>query len=143
MELMRVIVGAFKGFILFLSILIVACQGVQRAVAPEDRISLLQGGPHTGIWQSEAILLEYQYYKLSGEFKLSARAKVKTKIRYDGIKVYVLFVDAEGGVLESKEVAVYRMDNTFEMPPKATYISFHANTYRRPHIYMSPHRHVQ
>jgi hypothetical protein len=138
MELMRVIVGASKSCLLLLSILLIACQGMQRTVAPEDRISLRQGGPHTGIWESNTIFLEYQYYKLAGEFKLSVQVKVKTKIRYDGFKVYVLFVDTEGRVLERKEVAVYRLDNTFEMPPEATYISFNANTYRRPIIYRPP-----
>ena len=128
----------FKYCVLFLSILLIACQGVQRTVAPEDRISLRQGGPHTGNWESKTILLEYQYYKLSAELKLSVQAKVRTKVRYDGIKVHVLFVDAAGRVLVSKEVAVYRLDNTFEIPPETTFISFQANTFRRPHFYMPP-----
>jgi len=136
MELMRVIVGTFKSCLLLLSILLIACQGMQRTVAPEDRISLRQGGPHTGIRESKAILLEYQYYKLSGEFKISVQVKVKTKVRYAGINVYVLFVDAEGSILERNEVAVYPLDNTFKMPPEVTYISFH--TYRRPIRYKPP-----
>ena len=136
MELMRVIVGTFKSFLLLLSILLIACQGMQRTVAPEDRISLRQGGPHTGIRESKAILLEYQYYKLSGEFKISVQVKVKTKARYAGINVYVLFVDAEGSILERNEVAVYPLDNTFKMPPEVTYISFH--TYRQPIRYKPP-----
>ena len=140
MELMRSIIGAFKSGLLLLSILLIACQGMQRTVAPADRISLRQGGPHTGIWESNTIFLEYQYYKLAGEFKLSVQVKAKTKVRYDGFKVYVLFVDAEGRVLQRKEVAVYRLDNTFEMPPQATYISFHANTYRRPIPYKPPNQ---
>ncbi len=140
MELMRVIVGAFKSCLLFLSILLIACQGMQRTVAPEDRISLRQGGPHTGIWESNTIFLEYQYYKLAGEFKLSVQVKVKTKIRYDGFKVYVLFVDAGGRVLVRKEVAVYRLDNTFEIPPETTFISFNAYTFRRPVIYSPPNQ---
>ncbi len=140
MELLRVIVGAFKRCLLFLSILLIACQGMQRTVAPEDRISLRPGGPHTGIWESNTIFLEYQYHKLAGEFRLSIQVKVKTKVRYDGFKVYVLFVGAGGRVLERKEVAVYRLDNTYEMPPEATYISFHANTYRRPVPYMPKNR---
>jgi hypothetical protein len=128
----------FLRWVIVFSILLIACQGVQRTVAPEDRISLRQGGPHTGIWESNTILLEYQYYKLSAELKLSVQAKVKTKVRYDGIKVHVLFVDAAGMVLVSKEVAVYRMDNTFEIPPETTFISFQANTYRRPQFYRPP-----
>ena len=128
----------FKYCVLFLSILLIACQGVQRTVAPEDRISLRQGGPYTGIWESKTILLEYQYYKLSAEFKLSVQATVKTKVRYDGLRVQVLFVDAEGRVLVGKEVAAYRSENTFEIPPETTFISFQANIYRRPVIYSPP-----
>ena len=128
----------FLRWVLFFSILLIACQGVQRTVAPEDRISLRQGGPHTGIWESKTILLEYQYYKLPGELKLNVQTKVKTQVQYDGIKVHVLFVDPEGKVLVRKEVAVYRLDNTFEIPPETTFISFHANTFRRPVIYSPP-----
>ena len=140
MELTRGIVGAFKSCLLFLSILLISCQGMQRTVAPENRISLRQGGPHTGMWESKTISLEYQYYKLAGEFKLSVQVKVKTKVLYDGFNVYVLFVDAEGRVLKRKEVAVYRLDNTFEMSPESTSISFHANTYRQP-VHYKPANH--
>ena len=136
MKLMRVIVGTFKSCILLLSILLIACQGLQKTVAPEDRISLRQGGPHTGIQESKAILLEYQYDMLSGEFKLSVKVKVKTKVRYASIKVWVLFVDAEGSILERNEVALYPLDNTFKMPPEVTYISF--QTYRQPIRYEPP-----
>ena len=138
MQFKMAIMKAFKNGLLFLSIALIACQGVPRTVAPEDRISLRQGGPHTGIWESNTILLEYQYYKLSAEFKLSVQAKVKTQIRYDGIRVHVLFVDSGGRVLVGKEVAVYRSDNTFAIPPETTFISFQANTYRRPQFYMPP-----
>ena len=134
----NVLIKAFKYGLLFLSMSLIACQGAQRTVSPDERISLSQGGPHTGIWESNAILLEYQYYLLPGEFKLSVRAKVKTQVRYDGIRVYVLFVDASGNVLERKEVAVYRLDNAYEIPPETTFISFQANTYRRPRFYMPP-----
>ena len=135
MELTRVIFGVFKRIFLFLSILLIACQGMQRTIAPADRVVLRQGGPHTGIWEPNTIYLEYQYYKLAGEFKLSVQVKAKNKVWYDGFRVYVLFVDAGGRVLERKEVAVYRVDNTYKMPPEATYISFHASTYRRPTRY--------
>ena len=128
----------FLRWVLVFSILLIACQGVQRTVAPEDRISLRQGGPHTGNWESKTILLEYQYSKQFAELKLSVQAKVKTKVRYDGIKVHVLFVDAGGRVLVSKEVAAYRSENTFEIPPETTFISFNANIFRRPVIYSPP-----
>jgi hypothetical protein len=73
---------------------------------------------------------------LSGEFKLSVKVKVKTKARYAGIKVWVLFVDTEGSILERNEVALYTLDNTFKMPPEVTYISFH--NYRQPIHYKPP-----
>ena len=129
---------AFKAGLFVFSILLLACQGVQRTVAPEDRISLRQGGPHTGIWESNTMLLEYQYLKLPAELELSVQAKVKTKVRYDGIKVHVLFVDAGGSVLVRKEVGAYRSEDAFDIPPETAFISFQANTYRRPVIYSPP-----
>ena len=136
----KTLMRAFKNGLLLLPIALIACAGAPRTVAPEDRISLLQGGPHTGIWESNTILLEYQYHNLSGKLKLSVQAKVKTRVQYDGIKAYVLFVDEGGSVLERKEVAVYRLENTFEIPTQTTAISFQANTFRRPVIYMPPER---
>ena len=134
----KILIKTSNCWVLFLSISLIACQGMPRTVAPEDRISLRQGGPHTGIWESDAILLEYQYHKLPQELKLNVRVKVKTKIRYDGIRVYVLFVDAGGIVLERKEVEIYRLDNMFKIPPQTATISFQANTFRRPVIYSPP-----
>ena len=137
---MRVIAERCKNCIWWLAVLLIACQGMHKTVTPEDWIFLRQGGPHTGIWESKTVLLEYQYHYLTDEFKLSVQVKAKTKVRYDVIRVYALFVDAEGRVLERKEVAVYRLDNTYKMPPKTTNISFNAYTYRRPVIYMPPNQ---
>ena len=135
MELMRVIVGAFKSCLLFLSILLIACQGLQRA-APKDRIALLQGGPLAGSWESIDVFLEYQYVRQPGIIKLSIRGNAKQK--YDQLSIWVLFLDTEGNILETKSVfnSGYRqgpsrkrryigsIEKTFEMPKQTNHLAF-------------------
>jgi len=69
MEFKKVVWRAFKGSFLPLLLFLIACPGMQKTVTPEDRISLLNGGPHSGNCESRTILLDYQYYKHSGEIK--------------------------------------------------------------------------
>jgi hypothetical protein len=131
MTLKQVLQSAAKGgFILFLLIL-TACQGMQKTVKPEDRISLLEGGPHSGNWESSTASLDYQYYKQPGEIKLSVRAKVKTTARNAGLKVWALFVDAQGNILEEKSID--SGEDTFKMPSGTTDLAF--RTFLEPHIY--------
>ena len=101
MELKKATMGLFKYCLLFLSILSIACQGVQR-FAPEDRIALLEGGPHAGSWESNDVFLEYQYVNQSGIIKLNIQGKAKRM--YDQLEIWVSFCDAEGKILETKSV---------------------------------------
>ena len=39
-------------------------------VAPQDSVSLVQGGPHTGSWESNDVFLNYKYAYQPGTFKL-------------------------------------------------------------------------
>ena len=50
------ITGALKSGLMFFLFLLIACQGVQTTVAPENRIALLQGGPYNGSWESKMFL---------------------------------------------------------------------------------------
>lgn len=127
-QMMRV--AAKSGLLLFL-LLSVACQGVQKTVKPEDRIPLLEGGPHSGNWQSRNISLDYQYYKQSDEIRLSARPKVETNVRHTGFEVWLQFVDAQGNVLIEK--SVYSGENMFNIPPGTSDLSF--RTFLEPVIY--------
>jgi len=131
MALKEVIQNAVKGGFLLLLLLATACQGMQKTVKPEDRISLLEGGPHSGNWESQAISLDYQYEKQSDEIKLSVQPKVKTKARYAGFEVWVLFVDAQGEILEKKSIS--GSENTFKIPPGTTDLAF--QTFLEPHVY--------
>ena len=130
-QMMRV---ALKSSFLLILLLAIACQGVQKTVKPEDRISLLEGGPHSGNWESPNLSLVYQYYKQSDEIRLSVRTKVETKARYTGFKVWLRFVDNQGNILEEK--SINNGENTFKIPPGTTDLSF--RSFVDPVIYKPP-----
>ena len=135
MESKKGIMGAFISCILFLSILLIACQGIQR-IEPKDRTSLLQSGPHTGTWESIDVFLEYQYVNQAGIIKLNIQAKVKRL--YEQLQIWLSFCEAGGKILETK--SVYNSDyltnpiderprkvsieKTFEMPLETNHLAF-------------------
>jgi len=131
MALKQVIHSAVKGGFLLFLLTLTACQGMERMVKPEDRISLQEGGPHSGNWESKTMSLDYQYNKQSDEIKLSARPTVKTKASYAGFKVWVLFVDSQGKIIEEKSIDSGQ--NTFKIPPETTELSF--RTFLEPNVY--------
>ena len=134
MKLNQVMWITVRSTFLLLLLLATACQGVQKTVRPEDRISLQEGGPHSGSWESRTISLEYQYYKQSGEIRLSAQASVKTEAPYKELKVWLLFADAQGRILEEK--SILSRESTFKIPPGTSDLSF--RTFLEPHIYKPP-----
>ena len=135
MELKKATMGAFKYCLLFLSILLIACQSLQR-VAPKDRIALLEGGPHAGSWESNDVFLEYQYVRQTRTIKFDISIKAKRK--FDQLSVWVSFLDTEGKILETKSVynTGYRLrssgkrrykgsvQKTFEMPMETNHLAF-------------------
>ena len=147
MKLKKVVIRISKNLVWFLSIFLIACSSLVSTpdqVAPEARISLLKGGPHDGSWQSFDIVLEYQYHKMPGENNLSVQGKAKRK--YDELRVWVLFTDAQGTILERKSIYAsgYRssptlsgirkrsFENTFTIPLEVTYLSF--GSYLQPYV---------
>ena len=98
----KTITRALKSGLMFLLFLLVSCQGVQTTVAPENRIALLQDGPHNGSWESIDVFIEYQYVKQPGTFKLNLGGHAKRG--YDQLSVWVLFLDAQGKILDTKSV---------------------------------------
>ena len=133
MELKKITMETIKYYLLFLSILLVACQGLQR-IAPEDRIALRPGGPHAGSWESTDVLMKYQYVRQPGMIKLGIQAKAKRK--YNQLTIWVSFLDTDGKILASKTVynSGYRqgfwrrymggVEKTLEMPTEAKYLAF-------------------
>jgi hypothetical protein len=121
----------FAGSLVLVPVFLIACQGLQKTVTPENRIPLLDGGPHSGNWESRTILLDYEYQKHAGEIKLSLQVKIKTHARYDGYSVWVIFADEQGEILEER--SIWSWENTLKIPPQTVYLSF--RTHIQPHVY--------
>ena len=144
MKSKKIILEAFKSMFIILSIIFVVFQSScvspgQMAVAPERRIPLFEKTPHEGSWESSDVTLQYQYVKQTGVIQLSVTGKAKRG--YDQLNVWVLFVDADGKVLEKgniynsgfrsgtskKRPHKGRIEKTFEMPLETTHIAFQSS----------------
>jgi hypothetical protein len=135
MHLKNSIAGRIIRGLLFFSMLLATCQGLQTTVAAQNLIPLRQGGPHTGTWESNDVFLEYQYVAQQGTFKLNIGGKAKRG--YDQLSVWVKFFDAQGTVLETKSVhnsgfhqKLFRdrggIEKTFEISISSTQFAFHS-----------------
>ncbi len=133
MQLKNSIAGGIVRCLLFFLMVLATCQGLQTTVAAQDRIPLLQGGPHTGSWESNDVSLEYQYVAQEGTFKLNIGGEAKRK--YDQLSVWIKFFDAQGKVLETKSVfnSGFRrelsrgkdaIEETLEIPTNSTQFTF-------------------
>ena len=133
MQLKNSIAGGIIRCLLFFSMVLVACQGLQTTVAAQDRIPLLQGGPHAGSWESSDVFLEYQYVAQQSTFKLNIGGKAKRG--YDQLSVWIKFFNEQGKVLEKKSVfnSGFRqkllrrkggIEKTFEIPISSTQFVF-------------------
>ena len=126
---------AFISCILFLSILLIACQSVQR-VETKERTSLLQGGPHAGTWESIDVFLEYQYVNQADIIKLNIQGKAKRL--YEEFQIWLSFCEAGGKILETKSVynseyltepiderpRKISIEKTFEIPLETNHLAF-------------------
>jgi hypothetical protein len=127
----KIFVAAFKYCLLFLSVFLIACASTPRTVAQDDRVSLRDGGPHTGTWESRSVSVDYRYTKQSGAIQL--RVSPRAKRQFSELTVWALFVDAKGNVLGKQEVysvgsrpGSSTLQNKFEIPSGTTYLSFNA-----------------
>jgi hypothetical protein len=121
----KIILETFKRICVILSILWVAfqfsCVGPgQITVAPERRIPLVKDTPQQGTWESNDVALQYQYVEQNGAIQLSVSGNAKRG--YDQLNVWVLFVDAEGKILETKSIysSGYRSERSYGKPQKGT-----------------------
>lgn len=121
------------GFMVFFLIGLSGCVGSQMMVAPEDSISLVQGGPQMGSWESNDVNLNYQYVYQSGTLTLNFGGGAKRG--YDQLVIWVRFYDAQGKLLETKSIfnSGYRQkfspgrdsnEKIFEIPMESTQFSF-------------------
>ena len=137
MEFKEIIMVVLKSCLFFLLLVLIPCQSSlarsKKPVSPENRIAIVDVNQNSGSWDSSDVILTYQYDTLSGSIRLNVRGKAKQK--YDELKVWVLFVDAEGMVLDKKLVygSGYRTgqrsrgfsaEKTYTLPPKTTSMAF-------------------
>ena len=141
----KIILEAFKCMFMLLAILLAAFQSScvssgQMAVASESRIPLIKGSPHEGSWESSDVTLKYQYVEQADVIQLSVTGKAKHG--FDQLTVSVLFLDAQGKVLETKSIynsgfrivdkATKRekgtIEKTFKMPLETTNIAFRSSS---------------
>ena len=140
----KIILEAFKCMLVLLAILLAAFQSScvssgQMAVASESRIPLIKGSPHEGSWESSDVTLKYQYVEQADVIQLSVTGKAKHG--FDQLTVSVLFLDAQGKVLETKSIynSGFRtgtsksrshkgkIERTFKMPLETTNIAFRSS----------------
>jgi hypothetical protein len=140
----KIILEAFKCIFVLLAILLAAFQfscvsSGQMEVAPENRIPLIKDTPHEGSWESSDVTLKYQYVEQADVIQLSVTGKAKRG--FDQLTVSVLFLDAQGKVLETKNIynsgfrtvdkATKRekgtIEKTFKMPLETTNIAFRSS----------------
>ena len=140
MELKKFIGGPLIGFLVFFSIVLSACVGTQMMVAPEDSISLVQDGPQTGSWESNDVLLNYEYVYQPGSLKLNFGGGAKRG--YDQLTIWIRFFDAQGKHLETKSVfnSGFRQkfssvrgsnEKIFDIPTESTQFSFQSMLKKR------------
>jgi hypothetical protein len=133
MQLINIRAGGIIRCLLFFSLVLATGLCLHSTVAAQDRIPLLQGGPHTGSWESNDVSLEYRYVAQEGTFKLNIGGEAKRK--YDQLSVWIKFFDAQGKALETKSVfnSGFRrelsrgkdtIEKTFEIPIGSTQFAF-------------------
>ena len=144
MKSMKGILEAFNYKFVIFTILLVAfqfsCVGLgQMTVAPERRIPLFKDTLQKGSWESSDVALNYQYVKQTGVIQLSVTGQAKRG--FDQLSVWVLFVDAQGKVLDTQSIfnsgfrtqdrATKRekgtIEKTFKMPLETTDIAFQSS----------------
>jgi hypothetical protein len=128
----KIIMATCKHGLLFLSVLLIACASTPRTVAQDDRISLRDGGPHAGTWESSNVSLDYRYSKQPGAIQLSVSPRAKRQ--FSELTVWALFVDAKGNVIGKQEVYSIgtrpgspTLENKFEIPSGTAYLSFNSH----------------
>jgi hypothetical protein len=144
MGLKKTILESTKFKFVILSILWVAFQSGCASpglmtVAPEKRIPLSKDAPQEGSWESNDVALNYQYVEQAGAIQLSFTGKAKRN--YDQLLIWVKLVDAEGKVLETKNIynsglrsGLSRgkphkgtIEKTLEIPPGTSAIAFQSS----------------
>lgn len=113
-------------------------------VAPEERIAVVPDQLQKGTWESNIIVLEYEFVKEGGTLGLLIDGKTRRKT--DQVLLWVLFLDGNGKLIERQSVfnSGFRtkrsrarriegiIERAFEVPEGTKYMAFQSrkNPYR-------------
>jgi hypothetical protein len=137
-------------FLFFISLLFtsafLACVGSPFSyrgawVKEENQISLLEGGPHQGQWQTRDLSLEYEYRQGADHLQISGNVKLANYLTsgfttLDNLFVNVHFLEGDGKVLQTIPLKSFgnrlwfimldnmSFNNRLELPEGAVAIAF-------------------
>jgi hypothetical protein len=81
-------------------------------VEEEDRISMLDGGPHKGSWQTRDLSVHYEYREATSSLQITGVIELASYLQYnfntlEHLRLNIHFLEANGIVLETKRIKVF------------------------------------
>ena len=97
-------------------------------VDEKDRIALEQGGPHKGSWQTRDLTIDYDYREAAKTLDINGAIKLAQYIpmgysTLDYLRIYILFLNSGGVVLEVKNLQYFGYFRSIEFLGKMTFNS--------------------
>jgi hypothetical protein len=89
-------------------------------VEEEDRISILDGGPHEGSWQTRDLLIHYQYRETTSSLQITGVIEFASYIQknfrtLEHLKLNIHFLEANGIVLDTKRIKAFGYRRFFDL----------------------------
>lgn len=108
-----------------------------KLVAEENRVPLQPGGPHSGVWDTNDLILQYRYARQGGNLNLAGNIQlVGGAANFQIVKRFslsVYFVDGNGRILEQallfgagggRQVRLWSFDKAVQPPPATRSMAF-------------------
>ena len=95
-------------------------------VEDQDRIAVLDGGPHEGNWQTRDMTIIYEYQEASKGLQISGRIELADYIpkgfnTLEHLNLYIHFLNADGTVLETRSVKIFGYRRYLELIGEMTF----------------------
>ena len=81
-------------------------------VEEKDRISVLDGGPHKGSWQTRDLSINYEYREATSSLQITGVIELARHLQYnfntlEHLRLNIHFLEANGIVLETKRIRAF------------------------------------
>ena len=81
-------------------------------VEEEDRISMQDGGPHKGSWQTRDLSINYEYREATSSLQITGVIELASYLQYnfntlEHLRLNIHFLEANGIVLETERIKVF------------------------------------